>query len=203
VPAPRPEWNHNIHYFPFIERVAARTSRRNALDVGPGDGMLAARLARTIPSVTGLDLDPRQVELSRAAHGDVPGLVFEQGDVLATTPDGAPFDLVTCSATIHHLPLDAALARLAELTAPGGSLVVVGLARDASPSDVALSGFTVLVSRVARALRGWYDHGAPMEDPTDSWATVRRTAQRSLPGVTYRRRLYWRYTLVWVKPISA
>lgn len=203
MPEPRPEWNHNIHYFPFVERVAAQKTRRNALDVGPGDGMLAARLARSIPSVTGLDLDPRQVVLSRAAHGAVPGLVFEQGDVLDTTPGGAPFDLVTCSATIHHLPLDAALARLAELTAPGGTLVVVGLARDASSADLALSGVSVIVSRVARAVRGWYDHGAPMEDPTDSWATVRSTAQRVLPGVTYRRRLYWRYTLVWMKPVSA
>lgn len=199
----RREWNHNIHYFPFVERVASERPRRNALDVGPGDGMLAARLARDIPSVTGLDLDAHQVSVARATHGGVTGLGFEQGDVLDTSPAGAPFDLVTCSATIHHMPLDAALSRLAQLTAPGGTLVVVGLARDASIADLALSGFTVLASRIARARRGWYDHGAPMEDPTDSWATVRRTAQRVLPGVTFRRRLYWRYTLVWQKPFSA
>ena len=199
----RREWNHNIHYFPFVERVAVERARRNALDVGPGDGMLAARLARGIPSVTGLDLDARQVAVARAAHAGVPGLAFEQGDVLDTTPAGAPFALVTCSATIHHMPLDAALSRLAELTAPGGTLVVVGLARDASVLDLALSAFTVLASRIARARRGWYDHGAPMEDATDSWATVRRTARRVLPGVAYRRRLYWRYTLVWQKPFSA
>ena len=199
----RREWNHNIHYFPFVERVAAERARRNALDVGPGDGMLAARLARGIPSVTGLDLDAHQVAAAREAHSGIPGLAFEQGDVLESTPRGAPFDLVTCSATIHHLPLDAALARLADLTAPGGTLIVVGLARDDSIGDLALSAFTLVASKIARARRGWYDHGAPMKDASESWSTVRGTVERVLPGATYRRRLYWRYTVVWEKPLSA
>ena len=201
--AARREWNHNIHYFAFIERVAAAKARRSALDVGPGDGMLAARLARSIPSVIGLDLDAHQVELARAAHSSNPGLRFVNGDVLETTPEGAPFDLVVCSATIHHMPLAPALERLAELTAPGGSLVVVGLARDASPRDLLQSIVSVVASRIARARRGWYDHGAPMLDPVDDWARVRATALSTLPGAEYRRRLYWRYTLVWEKPVSA
>ncbi|MGV8886207.1 MAG: class I SAM-dependent methyltransferase [Microbacteriaceae bacterium] len=201
--ASRREWNHNIHYFPFVEREAGRSTRRNALDVGTGDGMLAARLARHIPAVIGLDLDARQVAASTERYGNITGLSFVHGDVLDVSLDDAPFDFVVCSATIHHLPLDAALSRLAHLTAPGGTLVVVGLARDATVADRILGIMSIVMSRIARTRRGWYDHGAPMNDPTDTWNDVRATATASLSGVHYRRRLYWRYTLVWNKPISA
>ena len=33
-----------------------------------------------------------------------------------------------------------------------------------------------------------------------TWAQVRETAARLLPGVRYRRHLLWRYSLVWTKP---
>jgi len=196
----RAPWNHNIAYFPFILGVVSEKPRRNALDVGPGDGMLAAQLAGVVPSVIGLDLDQRQVDVAAATYGDVPGLAFQQGDLLTTTPPGSPFDVVTISATIHHLPLETALVRLAELTAPGGTLVVVGLAVDSTFRDYLVSAATAPIVRVARSLRGWYDHGAPMEDPRDTWSRVRDVSRDILPGSVFRRRLYWRYTLVWNKP---
>jgi hypothetical protein len=36
--------------------------------------------------------------------------------------------------------------------------------------------------------------------PAMTYRQVRRLAERVLPGVRYRRRLYWRYSLVWHKP---
>jgi len=196
----RPRWNHSIEYFPFVLRVVSEKARRNALDVGSGDGVLAAHLAALVPSVTGLDLDQAQVDAATTDYGPVPGLTFLQGDLRDTTPPGAPFDAVVSSSTIHHLELEVALRRLAELTASGGTLVVVGLAVDTSLWDHIVSAASILPNRIMRARHGWYDHGAPMDDPRDSWATVRDVTEQLLPGVEYRRRLYWRYTLVWNKP---
>ena len=98
-------WNHNIQYFPFIEREVAREPRRSALDIGSGDGMLAARLARIVPAVVGLDLHEAQVDAASRTWAHVPGLTFETGDLLTAHPAGAPFDAVTCSATLHHVDL--------------------------------------------------------------------------------------------------
>jgi len=196
-------WNHNIQYFPFIEREVAREPRRSALDIGSGDGMLAARLARIVPAVVGLDLHEAQVDAASRTWAHVPGLTFETGDLLTAHLAGVPFDAVTCSATLHHVDLESGLRRLAELTAPGGVLVVAGLAADTSALDVVRSAAKTPIIHVVRLIRGWHDHGSPRQDPRESWSTVREVAERVLPGVVYRRRFYWRYTLVWKRPVTS
>ena len=209
----RAPWNHNIAYFPFILGVIGEKPRRNALDVGSGDGMLAAQIAGIVPRVVGLDINAHQVDVAAATYGDVPGLTFELGDLLDATPDGAPFDgapfdgapfdIVTISATIHHLELAPALERLKLLTAPGGTLIVVGLALDGTFGDFLISAATAPIVRLARAVRGWHEHNAPKHDARDSWSTVRGVSRDILPGSIFKRCLYWRYTLVWNNTSSA
>jgi SAM-dependent methyltransferase len=193
----KPAWNHNIAYFPFIERVARKRFRRSALDVGTGDGMLAAELSEFVPVVVGLDLHQEQVDAAAAAYGARPGLRFAVGDLLTTRLPEEPFDFVAASAVVHHLELLPALHRLRDLTAPGGTLVIVGLATNRSALDWILAGLSVLPTRLARVRHGWHDHGAPKMDPRDSWGDIRKSAREVLPGARFRRRLYWRYSLVW------
>jgi hypothetical protein len=47
-------------------------------------------------------------------------------------------DLITMGAVLHHLDLDSTLARIPGLLAPGGRLLVVGLARVNSLADLAV-----------------------------------------------------------------
>jgi 2-polyprenyl-3-methyl-5-hydroxy-6-metoxy-1,4-benzoquinol methylase len=191
-------WNHNTHYHPLALSLASRA--RTAVDVGCGDGLLTRELrAAGVAAVTGVDADTAQVEQARAAAGDDAGLRYVVGDVLDALA-GEQFDLVTCYATLHHLDLVPGLRRLRELTAPGGRLVVVGLARVATPTDVALSLAAVPAAAVADRVRGYWQHSAPLRDPQDAYGEVRAAAARELPGVRWRRRLYWRYSLVWRAP---
>ena len=188
-----PFWNHNTHYHPLVLRHASSAS--TALDVGCGEGLLVRRLRDAgVPRVTGIDLDPAQT--ARAAGGT--GITYLTGSVL-DVPD-AQFDLVACFATLHHLDLDAGLARLAALTAPGGHLVVVGLAAVRSPTDAAASLAAVPFAKVADRVRGDWEHGSPIVDPAEGYSQVRRAARTHLPGVRWRRRLYWRYSLEWQAP---
>jgi hypothetical protein len=204
--APRGEpvepWNHNIAYFPFIEKVASSTPRAAALDVGTGDGMLASRLAASIPLVVGLDLQPELVDDATARYPGVPGLRFLVGDLLEVELADAPFDFVVCSSTLHHVELAAGIARLAELTAPGGTLVIVGLANSSTPLDWSLDLLRLVPVRITRARRGWHEHGAPKRDPRETLREVRSTVLSALPGAEFRRRLYWRYSVVWNKPVA-
>lgn len=188
-------WNHNTHYHPLALRLAPQA--RTALDVGCGEGLLVRRLRTAgVPRVTGVDVDAAQVELARAASAGDDGVTYVVGDALDVL-DGETFDLVTCYATLHHLPLEDGLRRLAALTAPGGRLVVVGLAGVRTPADLALSAAAVPVAAVVDRARGVWDHGAAVTDPREGYGEVRDAARRHLPGARWRRHLYWRYSLTW------
>ena len=107
---------------------------------------------------------------------------------------------MTCFATLHHLDLDDGLRRLRDLVSPGGHLVVVGLARVGTPTDAALSLAAVPAAMVADRARGSGSTARPCGTPSTATATCGRPRGRILPGVQWRRRLYWRYSLVWQSP---
>ncbi|MGN6325881.1 class I SAM-dependent methyltransferase [Pseudolysinimonas sp.] len=194
-------WNHSIQYLPWVLRTVSPRSGRvaNALDVGTGDGDLPALLTRVADEVVGLDADAGQSAAAAARHPDT-RVRFVTADVLEAEVDGAPFAIVTCLAALHHMDLEAGLTRLRDLTAPGGVLVIVGLATDATALDRVRSALAVPVSGVKRRVLGWYDHGAPMQAASLPSTRVREAAARILPGSRYRTRLYWRYSLVWRAP---
>ena len=114
-------WNHNTHFHRVVmDAVPAGAS--SALDVGTGDGLLAADLRLAIKDVTAVDIDPEV--LARAA-AEYSGITWICGDVMSVKLDRT-FDVVASVATLHHLTdLSAAINRLADLTSPGGVMVVV------------------------------------------------------------------------------
>src|SRR5476649_818357 len=117
------------------------------------------------------------------------------------SPD-EPYDFVACSATLHHMDTEAGLARLRELTALGGTLVIVGLAYDTTAWDRLIHFATRVPIRLARARNGWFNHGGSVANATQSWSAMRGYVAAALPGAQFRRRLYWRYSVVWERPSS-
>ena len=196
APASR-RWNHNIHYHRLILDAVPRGAR-SALDVGCGDGLLAAELAGVVPEVTGIDADAAVLDAARLESAEVS---WVRGDVM-TYEFGGRFDMVASVAMLHHLPdLDAALARLADLTAPGGVLAVVGIARASRPRDAARHLLGAVQHRWLSWRRGVWEHTAPtVWPPPHDYATVQRAAARVLPGAQWRQLLMWRYALIWRKP---
>ena len=95
------------------------------LEVGAGDGRLAARLGERGHRVKAIDVDEEAVAAAKAL-----GVDAERGDVLAWR--GGPFDAVLYTRSFHHVwPLDAAVKATRGLLAPGGVLVLDELALDA------------------------------------------------------------------------
>ena len=109
-----------------------------ALDVGCGEGGDALWLARQGWAVTGVDVSG--VALARAAaQASAEGLTVDllQIDATVTGLPAGPFDLVTSH--FLHVPRDAFLALvdgMAQVTAPGGTLLVVGHDRSDITSGV-------------------------------------------------------------------
>jgi ubiquinone/menaquinone biosynthesis C-methylase UbiE len=190
-------WNHNVRYQPVILN-AVPPGCRTALDVGCGDGMLAARLADHCAKVTAIDRNPPMIARARAQHPS--GIAFIEADFLAYPLETASFDFVCANTALHHMDFTAALTTMARLLRPGGRLAVIGLAADKSITDLLAAAPAVPVNLFYRGIYGWGESGAPIMDPDHSWREVRAAARETLPGVRYRRHLLWRYSLLWTKP---
>lgn len=197
-------WSHNDAYHRWILRQVPNHAT-TSLDVGCGTGNLVRALAGRVDRATGIDTDRAVVDLARSRSTALPTVTFEVRD-LRDPPDGSVFDVVTAVAVVHHLPLPTALARLRSLVAPGGRVVVVGCYRAATRGDRLLDLVAVPANLVmglllsARSFEARVAMSAPTAPPTTTLAEVRAVAARILPGARVRRRLFWRYSLVYSAP---
>jgi SAM-dependent methyltransferase len=192
-------WNVNIHY---DARLAAcvPVSATDVLDVGCGDGFLAARLARRIPNVVAIDIDAPVLGRAQARFPDV-RVTWCHGDILTHPLRNGSFDAVLSNAMIHHLPdTPLALRRLSQLVRPGGTLAIVGFPR-AEWRDLPWAVTSTILSGVTIRVRGKWPHTAPtVWPPRDSIREVRQAAREILPGSRFRLLLLGRYLLTWTRP---
>jgi SAM-dependent methyltransferase len=193
-------WNHNTAYHPWILRVVGRRSR--VLDVGCGDGLLVQRLAPVSDHVVGLEPDPATAARARTRLDGQHGVEIVTEDLLGYRPE-APFDAVVFVASVHHVGLAEGFRRAADLLAPGGVLVVVGLAQNHSLLDWVRSAASIPLNKIA----GWIHHerndvGVPVADPAAANADLRRVVREEQPGARWRHGVHYRYLLQWTAPPS-
>ena len=195
-------WDHNAHHHRWILRRLPKRFGR-ALDVGSGSGELARLLARQATAVVGLDADPAISAVARELTPAGVPVSFVVGRAPDDMPPG-PHDVITCVAALHHLPFDEALTRFRERLAPGGTLVVVGLYRACSVSDRLLDAVAIPFNPVIGWIRNRGRRApvtpamtAPARPASMTYPEIVRAARRILPGARLRRRVFWRYTLVW------
>jgi 2-polyprenyl-3-methyl-5-hydroxy-6-metoxy-1,4-benzoquinol methylase len=201
VAADADRWNHNIHYHAAL-LAAVPPSAQNALDVGCGEGMLTRRLAETVPRVVGIDSDRASIEAATAASAP-DAIDYVCDDFLAHAFEPQSFDFIASVATLHHMDASVALTRMAGLLRPGGVLVVLGLARSAGLADVPWELGGGVAHQVLRHRRRQWEHPSPtVWPPPVTYAQMRDLARHLLPGSVFRRRLMWRYSLVWTRPTT-
>ena len=192
-------WNHNVAYHPLVLG-AVPPDCRDALDVGCGDGMLAQKLATLSRHVAGIDPSAQMVEQAQERAAGIAELEFHEGSFLDWPFPSGEFDFVSFVASVHHMDTNAALTKATELLRPGGTLVVVGLARNSTPADWFISALSMPLNRLYDLRSDVGDPGHPMAEPKLSWGQVRKQARELLPGARYRHHLHYRYSLIWTKP---
>ena len=202
----RHPWSHNDHYGPWVGRQVAACGARHVLDVGCGTGNLVALLRLRATTVTGLEPDPVTARAAVERFAADPTVTIVEGDFGGRDRERR-WDAVTLVAVLHHLPLVPTLRELRDCLVPGGRLVVVGCCREDSPVRLLAELPAVLANPViglikhpARADDRLPHLSAPTADPKETLADVRAAAARELPGARIRRRLFWRYTLVYQSP---
>ncbi|TDP40916.1 class I SAM-dependent methyltransferase [Nocardia ignorata] len=188
-----PYWNHNTHYHPWLlDQVPAHA--RTALDIGCGDGLLARKLATRCDAVLGIDIDSEVI----ANAPSTPHVHLDKADFRDLDDT---FDMVTAVATLHHVPVREGMAAVRDLVAPGGTLAVVGLWKMHPLNDIGyLPLLPVVWATDRRHRRRAGGPNATIRDPEETLGEIRRAAEEFLPGAQIRRRLLWRYTLLWQRP---
>jgi SAM-dependent methyltransferase len=128
-------------------------------------------------------------------------VTLEEVDFIDYDANEGNFDVVTFVASLHHLDLAAALPKARSLVAPGGELIVVGLAANKTAIDWIVSGFRLPFVRLGSSMHHESRNvGVTATDARESLGEIRATVRRELPGASIRRALYYRYLLRWRKP---
>jgi len=206
------DWSHNAYYHRFLVRQLPSPCIR-VLDVGCGAGGFAVELARHAEQVDAIDRSPVMIDAAKRATPDNVGCIL--GDVRTEPLSEGAYDAIVSISTLHHMPLDEVLPVLARALRPGGVIAAVALprhdlVREAPVELVAAIGHRVLgfAFRIFRA-RGWgswyaveatHDVMPVVLDPPLTTRQVRARVASILPGARVRRRVFWRYSLVWRKP---
>jgi SAM-dependent methyltransferase len=197
-------FSHNDFYHRFLLRQVPPGCGR-ALDVGCGTGLFARRLARHARAVEGIDRAPEVIAAARALSRDVSNVDYVVADL--AEHDLGRYDYIACVASIHHMPFAETVTTLRDALAPGGVLAILGCYRQVTPADylrdlVAIPSnlvANVVVKAVSRH-RGSPHTAAPVRPPETTLDEIKRDARLLLPGAVIRRRVYWRYSLVYHHP---
>jgi len=205
-------WEHTSHYYPFLLRqIPDRLGE--ALEVGCGTGEFSRLLAQRCETVLAADLSPRMIEAARVRSKDHPNVEYLVADAASWEFPSERFDCAASIATLHHLPLSPMLAKMRDTLKPGGTLLLLDLYRARTAADRVVSALAVPTSKAIRLARtgtlaerqapesemAWEEHGKTDAYPT--LAEVRWACETELGGAAVRRRLLWRYTVVWRKAL--
>ena len=110
------------------------------LDVACGGGLVVCAFARVVRHATGIDLTPAMIEQARALQRErgLTNVSWRQGDVVPLPFADGAFTLATSRYAFHHfLDPRAALAEMARVTAPGGTVMLVDADAPADPGKAA------------------------------------------------------------------
>ncbi len=197
-------WNHNtVFHDELIADAKLRGGR--VLDIGCGDGLLLKRLAPFVQHVIGIDPDDTAIELAQTRLTSVSNVALINDDFLALPVpiQEERYASVICVATLHHMDLRSALVQMRQVLAPGGRLLIIGLADDKSLMDIVISGLLLFPIRIMDRLHGGMGNpNVRITAPKESIKEIRQVAHEILPGAKVRRRFYFRYSLSWDKPLE-
>ena len=111
---------------PLVRGWLQKLSPKTVLDVGCGEGRLCRMMAGMGMEATGLDPTPALIDHARAR--DPAGRYIEAMAEAMPTQDAAYDMVLTCLSLIDIADMDAAIAEMARVLAPGGALLAVNLA---------------------------------------------------------------------------
>ena len=101
--------------------------------------------------------------------------------------------------------IEVALSKMSLLLRPSGKLLILGLYKETTITDYAYSLISVPLNYIY--LRRYHsivsatEHKAPVRPAKLSLKQIKLVANSIIPDYELKRHLFWRYSLIWDKPI--
>lgn len=193
-----PYWNHNTAYYRWIKQQTVGCG--SVLDVGCGDGSLAAYLDDGVKKLTGIDMDEFCISKANSENKSAnTRFICCSFDDYETRQ---PYDAVIFAASIHHMDMVAAIEKAKSLLSPNGLLIIVGLAAPSTVMDYAIEGLRILPCTMISKLRHMESSenlNIPVSYHLPSFNEVRDISSKMLPRAAIKYGLFYRYLLKWTK----
>jgi ubiquinone/menaquinone biosynthesis C-methylase UbiE len=163
-------------------RLAGFAPGQSYLDFGCGNGAAAIRLASKLSlKVTGVDVDPEQIEAARERSGQAENVRFLAADGAQLPFSDNEFDFVATHMVTHHIPdWQNALHQMLRVLKPSGYLIY---------KDFALPKWVASLGKNISKSLGYLT-------PED----LNRFAQENHLAVVHLARSFNKYEAVWRKP---
>lgn len=202
-------WTANNHYHNLLLKYVPKNCEQ-ALEIGCGTGAFARQLAKRCGRVVALDLSAEMIRVARSRSTQFDNLEFQLADAMTWNFPRSHFDFICSIATLHHLEQRELFVKMRDALKPSGVLVVLDLVESNGLVERMLDVIALGVSPTLRLIRNgrlnpplevrkaWEQHGK--HDHYSTIPQMRALAGEILPGSNVKRRLLWRYSLVYQKP---
>ena len=200
------QWNHNNHYHSFLlNQLPIDCS--TVLDIGCGVGEFSRLLAQRADKVIAIDLSPKSIEIAKQRSQQFNNIDYQVADIREWEFPSEQFKAIASIATVHHLSLKNLLPKLKAALKPGGVLVILDLLenKDLLRDFIAvpLNWYLTCKNRVEispEAREAMLKH--LRTDRYLNLSQVKSIYSRFLTTPKIRKHLFWRYSVVWHKPIK-
>ncbi|MBE6043280.1 MAG: class I SAM-dependent methyltransferase [Clostridium thermopalmarium] len=203
-----PKWNHNNCYFNQLIKLIS-DNVETCLDIGCGKGELSFMLSEKSKRVIAVDLADKMIEKAKALHPNK-NIEYICGNILDMEFENNSFDVIITTATAHHLPYEWLLSFARDKLKKGGKLIILDLVKAKSLTDYIIWGSAFFPNIVMNLIKNgrlkkddehakevWERHGK--HDTYMTMDEIRSLANRYIPTAKIKRKLFWRYLLVWQK----
>ena len=196
-------WNHNSHYHDhLLTQLPPQIDR--ALDIGCGLGVFALKLASKAQIIDAVDTEAKIIQEALRIH-DAPNIRYQCVDFIHAELPQNSYDAIVSIASLHHMDLEIALTKIRTLLRPSGKLLILGLYKETTVTDYLYSAVSVPLNYIylkRDRKNSSTTQKAPTQNATLSLEQIKSIANSIIPSNKIQRHLFWRYSLIWKKPIS-
>lgn len=197
------EWNHNTYYHKLLLHMNKLPETLDSvLDIGSGRGLFSYKLSFIFKEVFSLEPDMASIEFCKIQYKSRENITFIHDSFMEHDFGDQKFDSIYAIASIHHMDFETASLKMKALLKPGGKLILLGLYRDYSVSDYLMSMIAVFPNFIMNLLsmkKALDSSEMTTTPPQMTLGEIKRASHSIFIDYHFRRHLFWRYTLIFVK----